>query len=414
MNLRLTLLLLAILSLVLLSQLLTLDELNDSDDEAAALLPGLAVARNEVDRVLVTRLGKEEVLSIIMDAQGWHLKEKSGYPVNFTSLVEFLDAVTEARLTEQKTSKASFHPQLGLAESGEADEIGTQIDIQAGNKTFTFIKGIESSSQTGTFIRYPEETQVWLANRTFNASVDPLDWIDPIVINLDAERVVRVEMIQGDKVQLAAAREGSFTQTAEGSSDHLAEGSFTQTAEGSFTQTAEGSFTQTAEGSHGDLILLNQPPGTELKYPTIVSSLARILVNLRFEDVSLYDPNQWPEYGIARVELDSGESIEARTRHLDDKFLLHLQINSSDTEEPSADWSQEPSAGLSQEPSASLSQEPSAGLSQEPSAGLSQEPSAGLSQKHADLKNWQFEISEFVFKELNKTIRDMLKEDASD
>ncbi len=377
MKLRTALLLLAVLSLFLLTQVF-----NQPDDkDAPALLPGLATSRDAVQRVLVTGLDEAGgQLSIITDDSGWILQEKSGYPVDFEGFIAFLDAVVEAKLTEQKTAKESFHPRLGLAASGAPGEAGTQIDIYAGDETFSFIKGIESAAQTGTFIRYPDDNQVWLTDQTFAVSVDPLDWINPVAINLDAERVMGVEMIRDGKVQLVAAREGiSLEGQAEGSLEEWADGSLEEKAEGSQEEQAEGSLEGQADGSQeeqqGELILQGQPPGTELKYPTIVSGLARMLVNLRFEDVSRYDPGQWQDYGIARVQLDSGVSIEARTRTQEDKFLLHLQVtNNSDTE---SDAESE-------------------------------------TENYADLKNWQFEISEYVFKELNKTTADMLKEDVSE
>ena len=375
MNRHLILLLVAIMALLLLFQILPLGGLQDEDD-ARPLLPGLAAARDAVNRVLVTRLGKEaEQLSIVMGEQGWSLVEKSGYPVEFTSLIEFLDAVAEARLSEQKTSKAAFHPRLGLAADGAPDEVGIQIDIQAGDEKFIFIKGIESSAQPGTFIRYPGAAQVWLVNKTFNASVNPMDWLDPIVINLDAERVLGVEMIQESRVQLVATR------------DDILGGQIDDPIGDPIDNPIVGAV-------RGELTLINPPPDRELKYPTIVSSLARMLVNLRFEDVFPYAPKQWSKYGVARVETDSGAIIEARTRRLDDQFLLHVQIDTSaitgavksDPENAAADVLQD---ALPDELHDLLEQ-----------------------QKH--LKKWQFVISEHVFNELNKTMDDMFKDEASE
>ena len=370
MNRYLILLLIAMLALLLLSQILPLGGLQDEDD-AKPLLPGLAAAREAVNRVLVTRLGQEdEQLSIVMGEQGWNLAEKSGYPVDITALIELLDAVAEARLSEQKTSKASFHPRLGLAADGAADEVGIQIDIQAGDEQFIFIKGIESSAQVGTFIRYPGEAQVWLVNRTFNASVNPLDWIDPIAINLDAERVLGVEMIREARVQLAATRGDIPGAQVD---DQIGD------------QVDDHGGAQVAGAARGELTLLNPPPDRELKYPTIVSSLARILVNLRFEDVSPYAPKQWSKYGLARVETDSGAIIEARTRRLDEQFLLHVQIDTSAITD----------------------------VVRSDPENTADDVLEDLLEQQNHLKKWQFVISEHVFNELNKTMDDMFKDEVA-
>ena len=382
MNRYLILLLIAMLALLLLSQILPLGGLQDEDD-AKPLLPGLAAAREAVNRVLVTRLGQEdEQLSIVMGEQGWNLAEKSGYPVDITALIELLDAVAEARLSEQKTSKASFHPRLGLAADGTADEVGIQIDIQAGDEQFIFIKGIESSAQVGTFIRYPGEAQVWLVNRTFNASVNPLDWIDPIAINLDAERVLGVEMIREARVQLAATRGDIPGAQVDAQID--AQGG-DQSGDQGGVQSDDHGGAQVAGAARGELTLLNPPLDRELKYPTIVSSLARILVNLRFEDVSPYEPKQWSKYGLARVETDSGAIIEARTRRLDEQFLLHVQIDTSAITD----------------------------VVRSAPENTADDVLEDLLEQQKHLKKWQFVISEHVFNELNKTMDDMFKDEAA-
>ena len=386
MNRRLILLLIAMLALLLLSQILPLGGLQDEDD-AKPLLPGLAAAREAVNRVLVTRLGQEdEQLSIVMGEQGWNLAEKSGYPVDITALIELLDAVAEARLSEQKTSKASFHPRLGLAADGAADEVGIQIDIQAGDEQFIFIKGIESSAQVGTFIRYPGESQVWLVNRTFNASVNPLDWIDPIAINLDAERVLGVEMIREARVQLAATR-GDIpgAQVDDQIDDQGGDQIDAQGGDQGGVQSDDQGGAQVAGAARGELTLLNPPPDRELKYPTIVSSLARILVNLRFEDVSPYAPKQWSKYGLARVETDSGAIIEARTRRLDEQFLLHVQIDTSAITD----------------------------VVRSAPENTADDVLEDLLEQQKHLKKWQFVITEHVFNELNKTMDDMFKDEAA-
>ncbi len=390
MNRYLILLLVGMLALLLLSQILPLGGLQDEDD-AKPLLPGLAAAREAVNRVLVTRLGQEdEQLSIVMGEQGWNLAEKSGYPVDITALIELLDAVAEARLSEQKTSKASFHPRLGLAADGAADEVGIQIDIQAGDEQFIFIKGIESSAQVGTFIRYPGEAQVWLVNRTFNASVNPLDWIDPIAINLDAERVLGVEMIREARVQLAATR-GDIPgaqvddQIDDQGGDQIDAQGGDQIGDQGGVQSDDHGGAQVAGAARGELTLLNPPPDRELKYPTIVSSLARILVNLRFEDVSPYAPKQWSKYGLARVETDSGAIIEARTRRLDEQFLLHVQIDTSAITDV---------------------------VKSDPE-NTADDVLEDLLEQQKHLKKWQFVITEHVFNELNKTMDDMFKDEAA-
>ena len=346
------LVLIVVLSLLLLAQTFKTDDEGDTP----SMLPGLSSARGGVNRILVNGInqhGDAAQLTMEADLEGgttWRIREKGDYPVDFAALFKFLDDAADAVLVEQKTARREFHGQLGLSDSEADDDPGEPLSGRAGThisilatappgsgsdgsspaREFAFIKGKASQTQTGTFIRFPGEDQVWLTNKVFAASLDPMDWINPVAINIEASRVVRVEISEGGRTQLVAERNES------------------------------------------GMVLLNQPADRALKHPTVVDGLARMLVNLRFEDVADYDPALWPADGsvhVATAKLDSGETILATTREAAGKFLLRLAVEATDD-------------------TASASADPA---------------------QYAHLENRQFELSEYVFKELTKTADDLLK-----
>ena len=115
------------------------------------------------------------------------------------------------------------------------------------------------------------------------------------------------------------------------------------------------------EGGTG-MALQGLPEGAALRYPTIADNLARALVNVRFEDVAPYDEAAWQGAAEARFTLANGEALTALTRQEGEAFWLHLRGA------PSALWQ----------------------------------------------SAWQYQISSYAFDQLNKTLADMLEEEAAE
>lgn len=288
------------------------------------LLPGLKEAVSDIDRVVIEPLDREENgLTIIQEEGVWQLAEKSGYPIDFERFLSFVDKLAAAEVTEKKTARREYHSTLGVADEGGEEEIGTLVSIGSESESFELIVGNESGSGRGSFVRRPQSDQVYLVDQQIEVSPDAVDWLDPIVINIDSKKIRRVE-IQGVSGLVAERNPES-----------------------------------------GDIELKGLPEDAELKYPTIADGLARVLVNLRLQDVAPYDESLWREAGVARYLLEGGEAVKVRTVKKDDDFWLHLDTSQL----------------------------------------------GGLSDLSAykDRSRWQYQVSQYVFNEFNKTMADMLK-----
>ena len=101
------------------------------------------------------------------------------------------------------------------------------------------------------------------------------------------------------------------------------------------------------------LVLDGIPEGRELQYESITDSLARLLVNVRFLAVEPYEDGFFADPSVTRVTLDDGEIIEARSFQSGEDYWLHVN--------------------------------------------------------RAPASAWQYRISQFTFREFNKTMEDMLK-----
>jgi hypothetical protein len=118
------------------------------------------------------------------------------------------------------------------------------------------------------------------------------------------------------------------------------------------TRSAQFLLANRAEAS-GEFELLGIPTGRELKHATVADSLTRLLVNVRMLDVESYNPVIFNDPSNTRLVLLTGETIIVRSIILGDRFMMHID--------------------------------------------------------RKNLADWQFEISELTYSELNKNMESMLK-----
>lgn len=232
---------------------------------------------NSMTLVSLSEAGGEVTLNRVGEI--WTVAQKSDYPSDFETLSAFLVALSELEIAEVKTAKATNHARLGVADTG--DSAATLVHLEPGE--FELMIG-NSGGSHGSFIRFPGESQVYLTRQQITASVDPMDWVDPVLVNVDSQEI--------DKVSLA-------TQSAQ------------------FLAAIRNADT-------GNLELQNQPVDRELKYATIVDNLSRLLVNLRFIDVQPHDPALFNDASLANIALISGEVIKVATIKQGDDFWLHM------------------------------------------------------------------------------------------
>jgi hypothetical protein len=294
---------LSVLSAALLFQM----NLADVEDGPRLVFPELEEQLSGVTSIKVTNPNGNSA-SIVKQQGSWVLEEKSGYDVDFSKLSRFLVNFSELRVVEEKTSISSNHSRLGVAEN----EPGAATSVIIFPGEYSLLVGNEAPSQ-GSFVRYADDAQVYLTNKPVAASADWIDWVDPVVINIEPANVREVTIA---------------------------------------TRSAQFLLANRNEAS-GEFELLGIPAGRELKHATVADNLPRLLVNVRMLDVEPYNPVIFDDPSNTRFVLLSSETIIVETIIVDGRFMMHID--------------------------------------------------------RKNLADWQFEISELTYNELNKKMESMLK-----
>lgn len=160
------------------------------------LVPGLKDAINEVNAIRVIKPGNKTVFSIARIDDRWQVKEKDDYTANVGKIRELLLKISQARITEQKTSNPDLYKRLAVQDIGiEDDESRTrQLEIEGLNNSPVrlIIGGTPSNGADATYVRHAGEESSWLVNVALEIDGDPLNWLDRTVMDIPPEQVYRI------------------------------------------------------------------------------------------------------------------------------------------------------------------------------------------------------------------------------
>ena len=140
-----------------------------------------------------------------------------------------------------------------------------------------------SARNGGTFVRKPDEDQVYQVSEALDFGEDPIDYVNPVFFSLDSLDVQRVSI----------ATDGSLLEALR-------------------------------DVETGDMMIEKLPQGAELRYDTIADSLARTFVNLRFEDVEPYQEDLFTGPSRTTVTTSSGDSHTILSQALDQEYWVQM------------------------------------------------------------------------------------------
>ena len=318
-----------------------------STNESKLLLASLKENLNHLEKVEIKTA--TESISLVRLDNGWGISEKHLYSADLSQLSELLGELSKAKLVEKKTSRPE---NFEILEIRNIDIKGSKASLVSGfapDYSFSVLIGKSAQGRDGHFVRRPDESQVWLTDKSFELGESTLSWLDPVIVNIDSEKIVKVDQFDASGViRISVER---------------------------------------IEGEE-NMVLRNLPEGRRLRYPSAANALARSLVNVRLVDVAPHAAEKWRSSSRCEYSLDDGGKITVRVVELDEKKWLHvssLELTEIENAESLDMWDFEVADYvyddfvknlddlLAKEPSAVLDKEPSAVLNKEPSAVLSRE-----------------------------------------
>ena len=259
-----------------------------TDQDTVLLLPGLEEVLEEVNLISFQSAQPESLLTIKKEPTGWVVIEAGGYPADLNRLSGFFRDLSQLRVLERKTKKEQNHARLGVSDSlGPPARL---LTIEPGD--FTFIIGT-NAGESSSFVRVKGNPQVYLTENIFDFEVRPNSWIDPVIIDVDPEKVQRIDITSSKRPSLSVFR----------------------------------------EVDSAEFVLSEQPANSKLRYETILDGMARMLVNLRLVGVEKRTELVLKDATETRFLLNSGEELIIKTQRIDGQHFLRVA-----SDEKKRDW----------------------------------------------------------------------------
>ena len=243
----------------------------------AALLPSLASQGAKIARIELRQGDKK--LALERKDQAWVLADRGGYPAKAEPVRTLLVRLAEAQLVEPKTRKSDRFAMLELEDAGAKDTKSREVRLldQQGTLIAQAIIGKKRMdafglSKAGTYVRWPEDQQAWLANTDVEVSATVRDWVQTILLDLEAAKISAVAVEIPNEAPLQIERDA---------------------------------------GKHK---LVAVPEGKKLKQGADIDALVRAVGTVEFEDVRKADPAASGDVSTARVQADGGLAVTLRLR----------------------------------------------------------------------------------------------------
>ena len=315
----------------------------------SALVPDLAAAIGDLERVTVVKANGETVATLEKRPDNWVVSDKHGYVANATKLRQALTALEEAKIVEQKTANPELYTRLGVEDVTAANAAGVSVALTAaGHELPTIILGNAEGSKY-RYARRAGEAQSYLIDRNPDVPRAAAQWLDSVIIDVRGDRVRDVTITHDD-----------------GEVVHLSK----------------------ASAELANFEVASVPKGRELSYPGVANVIGNALRELNLEDV---EP--------AAAPADMPTIVEFRTFD-----GLVVRVNGS--KDGDASWiTLEASVDAAQAAAAPPPAAPADGASAAPAA----DPNAEAARINAKVGGWRYKIAGYQYDQMTRRIADLLK-----
>lgn len=169
-------------------------------------LPGLAEQLDDVTRVTIVAPGGETAATLERGAGTWTVAELDAYPADLSKLRAALLGLSEARIVERMTDDPSRYERIGVEDVGLETAAGTLVRIETGNgASHELILG-HSDRAEERYARRPGQAASILIDRDPDLALEPAGWVDPVIVDVPAERVASVSIRHADGETLELTR----------------------------------------------------------------------------------------------------------------------------------------------------------------------------------------------------------------
>jgi len=163
-----------------------------ADAHGGALLPLLAGELNTVTSLSVRRGSATPTVTVHNQGGRWSVAERGDYPADVSKLRKLLLALSDAKITEQKTSNPASFALIGVEDPALPGATGAEISVAAQDGKHTVIIGKPVGE--GNFARRGGENTSYSVEPAISFEAEPRYWIDAKLIDIAAAGIQSIEV----------------------------------------------------------------------------------------------------------------------------------------------------------------------------------------------------------------------------
>jgi hypothetical protein len=260
-----------------------------SDQAGQVLFPALVNDIEKLKTVVIKHAG--ETMTIDWDGKLFRFRERGGYPVDVEKVQAL--AVRLARLSklESKTKQPDRYDRLDLGDpmtkGGQSSQVtmldagGKALaDVIVGKRKFTL-----GGREGGTYVRFPNDPQTWLALGDLMVGPAPHDWLMRDIADIKQADIKRVTVTHagGEKIVVTKAANG--------------------------------------------FVLDNMPRGLEMVSPSTAEDFAKVLEGLQLDDVAQVAKIAFTKDKTTTAVFEGNDGFQVALDLFDDggKFWIRLK-----------------------------------------------------------------------------------------
>lgn len=225
----------------------SIDNKPQSEIMKTSLFPALIDSVNEITEVTIEDRRFKSILKKIDGV--WYLHNKDNYPASTSGIKQLALELSNLKILEAKTSSVEKYAKLGVNNLSVEGSQASQITVSTSEKKLvSLLIGLspKGAKKAKRYIRLTDETAAQLVAGQITASTNPIEWLDPQIIDLDSKSIKRLTIDVPEEKKIVISKNTE----------------------------SEDFFT-----------LQDIPESFEMKSKTIVSSIPAILIDLRLNDV---------------------------------------------------------------------------------------------------------------------------------
>lgn len=259
-------------------------------EEGGRMLPDLADQINDVRAVDIIGPGGAPAVRLRRDDTRWRVEERDDYEADFAQVLDLLRSVSELERAEARTANPEWYARLGVAKPGDPGASGRGLAFP-GTELEMLIVGQTDPTGSGSYVRIEGQEQSWLADRVIELPTDPVEWLEPGIMDIAAQDLAEIEVIHPDGESVRLKNAGNETS---------------------------------------DFVVLGVPDGRSAGPEWRRSALANGLRGLGLEDVRRFHPPLPDDAVELRFQTLDGLLFEATAFIDDEASWLHFNVSESE------------------------------------------------------------------------------------